>query len=139
MKVRSVMHKGLTSAPPSSSVERLARQMRREDVGAIAIKENGRLVGIVTDRDIACRAAAKGDRLDRMTARDVMTKKVVCCAADDDIKDAIRTMETRKIRRLPVLDRQKNLVGMLSLGDISHKVKRALAGELLHAVSAHHR
>jgi CBS-domain-containing membrane protein len=74
----------------------------------------------------------------KMTARDVMTKDVVSCSADDDIDAAIEVMEAKQIRRLPVMDSHKTMIGMLSLGDISHKVRKGLAGEVLRAVSGHH-
>ncbi len=67
-----------------------------------------------------------------------MTKNVVCCSPDDDVQVAIETMETKKIRRLPVTDSHKTMIGMLSLGDISHKVGKELSGEVLRAVSGHH-
>jgi CBS domain-containing protein len=73
-----------------------------------------------------------------MTAKDVMTEDVVCCSPDDDIQIAIETMEAKQIRRLPVTDSHKTMIGMLSLGDISHKVSKELSGEMLRAVSGHH-
>jgi CBS domain-containing protein len=113
--------------------------MRDADVGALPVKADGRLVGIVTDCDIACRALANGKDPGRMTAKDVMTSKVVCCAPDDDISQAIKTMETKRIHRLPFTDSNENIIGMLSLRDVSHKVGKELSGEVLRAVSAHHR
>jgi CBS domain-containing protein len=113
--------------------------MRKYDIGALTVQAKGKLVGIVTDRDITCRALANSGRLGTMTAKDVMTKKVVACSPEDDIARAIKMMEKKKIRRLPVLDRNKGVVGMLSLGDVSHKVSKQLSGEVLRAVSAHHR
>ena len=96
------------------------------------------MVGIVTDRDITCRALADSGNPAKMTAKDVMTKDVVCCSPDDDIQVAIETMEAKQIRRLPVTDSHKIMIGMLSLGDISHKVSKDLSGEMLRAVSGHH-
>jgi CBS domain-containing protein len=112
--------------------------MRDGDVGAIAVKADGKLVGIVTDRDITCRALATGRNVAKMKAKDVMTKRVVSCSPTDDIKTAIRMMEAKKIRRLPVMDSDKALVGMLSLGDISRKATRQMSGAVLRAVSGHH-
>ena len=73
-----------------------------------------------------------------MVAKDVITKKVVCCSPDDDLQAAVKLMESKQIRRLPVMDSQKTIVGMLSLGDISHKVNKDFSGEVLRAVSGHH-
>ena len=138
MKVRDVMHRGATFVAAETKVDVIARQMRDADVGALPVKSDGHLVGIVTDRDITCRALADGGNPRTMTANDVMTTRVVCCAPDDDLAQAIKIMENRRIRRLPVIDADQELVGMVSLGDISHKVGAGLSGEVLRAVSAHH-
>jgi CBS domain-containing protein len=138
MKVKDIMHKGTTCVEPGASVREIAKRMRDSDVGAIPVEADGRLVGIVTDRDITCRAFAGSGDLTTMTAKDVMTKDVLCCSPDDDIKVAIETMEAKQIRRLPVTDSHKTLIGMLSLGDISHMVSKELSGEVLRAVSQHH-
>jgi CBS domain-containing protein len=138
MKVKDAMHKGVTSVEPNTPVWEVAKQMRDSDVGAIPVKLNDHLVGIVTDRDIACRALAESGDVRKMTAQDIMTKHVVCCSPDDDIRVAIKAMEDKKVRRLPVTDSHKAILGMLSLGDISHKVGKDKSGEVLSAVSGHH-
>ncbi|NGO56177.1 CBS domain-containing protein [Allomesorhizobium camelthorni] len=138
MKVEDVMHKGTIYVEPATPVGEIARLMRDDDIGAIPVKVNKQLVGIVTDRDITCRALADSGNVATKTAKDVMTKDVVCCSADDDVEAAIEVMEAKQIRRLAVTDGHKTLVGMLSLGDISHKVSKNLSGEALRAVSAHH-
>ncbi|MEX0644293.1 MAG: CBS domain-containing protein [Parvularculaceae bacterium] len=138
MKVRQVMHKGVHAREPSTPVSQIAKLMKSDDIGAVPIVANGKLVGIVTDRDIAVRAVAEGRDLAKATARDVMTSGLVCCGEDDEIDEAVRQMEKRKIRRLPVTNAQEQLVGMLSLGDISHAVGQSISGELVKAVSAHH-
>jgi CBS domain-containing protein len=138
MKVKEVMHRGATCVEPNTSIKEIAKRMRDADVGAIPVRANGQLVGIVTDRDLACRALADSDVVTTMTAQDVMTRDVVCCSADDDVEIAIDVMEAKQVRRLPVTDSHKNMVGMLSLGDISHKVSKDLSAEVLRAVSGHH-
>lgn len=138
MKVKDLMHRGATCVQPSTPVRVIAKRMRDGDVGAIAVKADGQLVGIVTDRDITCRALANGRDVAKLKAKDVMTKRVVSCSLNDDVKTAIGIMEARKIRRLPVMDSHEALVGMLSLGDISRKATRQMAGEVLRAVSGHH-
>ncbi|WP_371824242.1 CBS domain-containing protein [Methylosinus sp. KRF6] len=132
------MHRGATCVAPNASVREIATRMRDGDVGAIPVKSDGRLIGIVTDRDIACRGLADSGDIDRMTAQDVMTENVVCCSPDEDVEAAIQLMEEKQIRRLPVIDAQKKMMGMLSLGDISHQVGSNLSGEVLRAVSDHH-
>lgn len=138
MKVKEVMHQGATCVEPGTTVKEIAKRMRDSDVGAIPVKANGQLVGIVTDRDITCRALADSGDVAKMTAADVMTKDVVCCSPDDDIKVAIEVMEAKQIRRLPVTNSHKTMIGMLSLGDVSHKVSKEVSGEVLRAVSGHH-
>jgi len=138
MKVKEAMHKGTTCVEPKTSLIDIAKHMRDDDVGAIPVRADGRLVGIVTDRDITCRAVAHDGNLGKVMAQDVMTKGVVCCSPEDDLAVAIKLMEKKKIRRLPVTDAQNAMVGMLSLGDISHKASNDLSGEMLRAVSAHH-
>jgi CBS domain-containing protein len=139
MKVKDAMHKGVTCLESTAPIGEIARYMRDADIGAIPIKERGgQVVGMVTDRDITCRAVANGGDVTKMTAKDVMTKNVVCCSPEDDLQTAIKLMESKQIRRLPVMDSQRKMISILSLGDISHKVSRDLSGEVLRAVSGHH-
>jgi CBS domain-containing protein len=139
MKVKDVMHKGATCIEPSTLVTVIAKQMRDTDVGAVPVRADGQLVGIVTDRDITCRAVADGGDINKLTAKDVMRKDVTYCSPEDDVTVAIKAMEAKKIRRMPVTDSHRTMIGMLSLGDISHKVSKELSGEVLRAVSGHHR
>jgi CBS domain-containing protein len=139
MKVKEIMHKGVNCVELDTPIKEIAKRMRDEDIGAVAVKANGHLVGMVTDRDITCRAFGHGGNLDKLTAESVMTKDVVSCSSEDEVDAAIEIMEIKKIRRLPVMDGGRTMIGMLSLGDISHKVNKELSGEVLRAVSAHHR
>ena len=138
MKVREAMHKGAEWVEPGTSVTTLAQKMRDHDIGAIPVGENDRLVGMVTDRDIVLRGLAEGKDSASLTARDVMTKGIVFCRDAEDVEDAVRIMEQKKIRRLPVLDENKRMVGILSLGDVSHVTSQDITGELTAAVSDHH-
>jgi CBS domain-containing protein len=138
MKVKDAMHKGTNCVEPSTAVWEIAKQMRDNDIGAMPVWADGKLVGMVTDRDITCRAMADGIDRGNLTARDVMTMNVVSCSPEDDIAVAVQAMEKKKVRRLPVTDSQRGMVGMLSLGDVSHKLNNELSGEVLRAVSAHH-
>jgi CBS domain-containing protein len=139
MKVKSAMHKGAEWVAPETPISEVAKKMKKLDVGSIPVGENDKLVGMVTDRDITCRAVANGRDISKMTARDVMTKGIVYCRDAEDLDDALRIMETKKIRRLPVINEKKRMVGMLSFGDISHAVSHELSGELVEACSAHHK
>lgn len=138
MKVRDAMHGKVEWAQPTETVQSLAKRMRDLDIGSIPVGENDRLIGMVTDRDIALRAVADGRDPALLTAREVMSEGIVYCRDDEDLEDAVRIMEQKQIRRLPVIDGKKRMVGILSLGDISHCASRQLTGEVAAAVSAHH-
>mgnify|MGYP003455103485 CR=1 FL=1 len=138
MQVKDMMHKGVTCLSPDTAVRAVAMKMKELDVGAIPIAKNGQLAGMITDRDIAIRCVANGKDLSKVTAKDMMTPDVVCCRDTQDVQDAVRIMESKKIRRLPVLDEAKHMVGMVSLGDISHALSQDTTGEVTKAVSAHH-
>jgi CBS domain-containing protein len=139
MKVKDAMHKGVDWVSPDTPVTALANLMREHDIGAIPIGENDRLIGMVTDRDIVCKGVANESLdLGRATARDVMTEGIHCCREDDDLAKAIRHMEGLKVRRLPVINKSKRLVGILSLGDVSHSAPGDLLSECVKSVSAHH-
>jgi CBS domain-containing protein len=139
MKVKDAMHKGVKWVSPDTLVTEVAKLMREDDVGAIPIGEDDRLIGMVTDRDIVCKGLAQ-DSFDigRTTARDVMTSDIHCCREHDDLAKAVKHMETLKVRRLPVINNGKRMVGILSLGDVSHSAPSELLSEYVKTVSAHH-
>ncbi len=138
-KVQVAMHKGVEWAGPDTPVIELAKLMRKHDIGAIPIGENDQLIGMVTDRDIVCKGLAE-DNFDarRATARDVMTQGIHCCREDDNLAKAIRHMEELRVRRLPVINKNKRMVGILSLGDVSYSASDDLLAECVKSVSAHH-
>src|SRR5215468_2578916 len=103
MKVKDVMHQGAEWIAPQTPLADVARKMRDLDVGAMPVGENDRLIGMVTDRDIACRGVADGKAIAQLTARDVMSKGVIYCRDDEELEDAMRIMEQRQVRRLPVI------------------------------------
>jgi CBS domain-containing protein len=138
MKVNEIMHGGVTWVSPSTPFVELAKKMKSEDVGSLPVGENDRLLGMVTDRDIVCRGLAGGKDPSTLTARDVMTSGIIYCRADDDVGKAMDTMTKKKIRRLTVLDANKRMVGMLSLGDVSHKTDPTPCADIVRAVSRHH-
>ncbi|MGA7233472.1 MAG: CBS domain-containing protein [Xanthobacteraceae bacterium] len=139
MKVKDAMHKGVDWVSPDTPVTELAKLMRDHDVGAIPIGENDRLVGMVTDRDIVCKGLAQ-DNFDTRstTARDVMTAEIHCCREDEDLTKAVRHMDELKVRRLPVINKNKRMIGILSLGDVSRSASADLLLECIKSVSAHH-
>ena len=138
MKVKDAMHKNVQWCAPTTTVATLANIMKAEDIGAIPIGENDKLIGMVTDRDIALRGVAKGGNMSKKTAKDVMSEGIIYCRENENIEDAIHLMEDKQVRRLPVINDKHRMVGILSLGDVSHAVDQNLSGELVKAVSAHH-
>jgi CBS domain-containing protein len=138
MKVREMMHKGVEWVSPDTPVTVLAQKMLRHDIGAIPVGENDRLIGMVTDRDITLRGVAAGKDITKLTAIDVMTKGMIWCRDSGEVNDAARIMENKKVRRLPVIDENRRMIGMLSIGDVSHASSWAIVGEVMKAVSGHH-
>jgi CBS domain-containing protein len=119
MRVNEAMTADVQIANPNQSIQDAARTMAAIDAGVLPVGENDRLVGIITDRDIAVRAVAKG--LSPSTkVREVMSEgEVMYCYEDEDLEDVANNMADIKVRRLPVLNRGKRLVGIISLGDIA--------------------
>jgi CBS domain-containing protein len=136
MKVSEVMTRGVECVRPEASLEEAAAKMKSLDVGALPICDNDRLAGMITDRDITVRASAEGESPKVIHVRDIMTPGIVWCFEDDDVQEAGRKMKEHQIRRLPVLNRDKRLVGMVSLGDLAVETRdEQLAGDTLQAVS----
>jgi CBS domain-containing protein len=132
MKVSEVMTKDVQLIEPTQTIREAARLMAEMDAGIMPIREGDRLVGMITDRDIAVRAVAEGKGPDT-PIREVMTEDVKYCYEDDDTEDVARNMADIQVRRLPVLTRDKRLVGIISLGDMavsngSSRVGEAVAG-----------
>jgi CBS domain-containing protein len=139
MKVKDMMHKGVDWVSPNTPVTELAKLMREHDIGCIPIGEDDQLIGMVTDRDIVCKGLASNNfDAGRAMARDVMTKGIHCCREDDDLAKAVHHMETLAVRRLPVINKSKRMVGIISLGDVSHSASGDLLFECVKHVSAHH-
>jgi CBS domain-containing protein len=139
VKVKDVMHMGVEWVTPDSPLLGVAIKMKKADIGAIPVVENDRLVGMVTDRDIVCNGLVQdGFDAGRATARDVMTSGIHCCREDDELDAAVKHMERLRVRRLPVINKDKRMIGMLSLGDIGHSAGSDLISECLRSVSAHH-
>lgn len=118
MQIREVMTSDVDLVDPDTPIREAARLMRDDDLGALPVGENDRLVGMITDRDIAVRGVAEG-RDESATVGDVMSNEIFYCFADDDVEEAASKMATRQVRRLPVLNRDKRLVGIVALADIS--------------------
>ena len=135
-KVQDVMTKGAECVSPSTTLQHAARKMRNMDVGPLPVCDNDRLVGMITDRDITVRAVADGCDTRTATVREVMTPEVLYCFEDQDVQEAARLMQENQVRRLLVLNRDKRLVGIVSLGDLAVETgDEVLAGQTLEEVS----
>lgn len=137
MRVKEIMSKKVTWIGPDTSLQDAAKKMRRLDIGCLPVGKNDKLVGMVTDRDIACRAVAAGRDPAKTTVAKVMSKGITYCFDDQDVTDAAHLMEQQQIYRLPVLNRDKRMVGILSVGDLALHAPHQLTGEVVEGVSRH--
>jgi CBS domain-containing protein len=131
MLVKEVMRVGTEWVDPGATVRDVAVKMRDLGIGSLAVCNGAKPVGIVTDRDIALRCCADAKDPATTTAGEIMTQDLAWCYGDQKIEDAAHLMEERHIRRLPVLDREENMVGFLSVDDIAAKASFELGGEVL--------
>ena len=134
MKVSDAMTRDVQVASPKQSIRDVARIMASIDSGVMPVGENDRLVGVITDRDIAVRAVAAG-KAPTTKVRDVMSQEVLYCYDDQDLDEVARNMGEVKVRRLPVLNREKRLVGILSFGDLARKENPSTAGQVITDIS----
>jgi CBS domain-containing protein len=130
MKIREIMTTNVECVPPDTGIQQLANKMKTLDVGFVPICENDRLAGTVTDRDIVVRCLAEGKDAGTCKASDIMTKEVFWSFADQDVKDVAKRMREKDVRRMLILNRDKRLVGVVSIGDIA-KVEEKETGKTL--------
>jgi len=135
MQVRDVMSTPVDLIDPSTSLSQAAHIMRDDDVGAIPIGENDRLVGMLTDRDIVIRGLAEDKEAKTTQVRDVMSSGVLYCFDDQPVEEAATLMSEQQVRRLAVVNRDKRLVGIVSLGDVWTKGSSDIAADTLHDVA----
>lgn len=136
MKIKDVMTRGVECTRPESNIQDVAKRMAELNVGIIPVCGDGeKLVGMVTDRDITIRAVAAGRDPRSTRATDVMTPEVHYCFEDSDVEDCVDLMKERQVRRIVVLDRNKRLVGIVSLGDLAVETNDKLSGDALEAIS----
>jgi CBS domain-containing protein len=134
MKVSEAMTRDVRIADPEETVQKAAQAMADLDAGVLPVGAKDRLVGMITDRDIAIRGVANG-KGPQAKVRDVMSDDVKYCFEDQEIEEVARNMADIQVRRLPVLNREKRLVGILSLGDIAVSRNSANAAEALRGIS----
>src|SRR5262245_39381618 len=130
MKIREIMTTNVECVSPQMGLVEMAQKMKTLDVGFLGICDGDRLIGTVTDRDIVIRGVASGLNAGASTARDVMTPEVHWCTEDDNVKDVAEKMRDKEVRRMLILNSEKRLVGVVSLGDIS-KVEEKESGKTL--------
>ncbi|HEY8993871.1 MAG TPA: CBS domain-containing protein [Lacunisphaera sp.] len=135
MKIRDIMTSGARCVGPDAPLTAAASIMRELDVGALPVCENERLAGIITDRDIAIRGIAESRDPSITSVRTVMSPEIVYAFEDQNVEEAAHIMELNQIRRLPVLNREKRLVGIVSLGDVAKQAGAGLSGEALREIS----
>jgi CBS domain-containing protein len=139
MEIREIMTRHVDVIPPDASVREAAAKMKELDVGAIPVCDGQKLSGLLTDRDITVRAVAEGRDPSAVRVSEVMSSEIAYCFEDETIEQAAKLMESKQIRRLPILDRNKQLAGIISLGDISVRTEASrqkdLAADALQEIS----
>ena len=136
MKVDAAMTREVRLVKPDQTIREAAQLMAEIDAGAIPVTENDRLVGMITDRDIAVRAVAQGKSPDTRI-RDVMSTGILYCFDDQELDEVARNMGKNQVRRLPVINKDKRLVGILALGDLASNEDAKAVGRTVSQVSEH--
>ena len=136
MELRDIMTRNVEVVNGNASLKEAATKMKKLDVGLIPVCDGDRLKGLLTDRDITIRATANGRDPSKTKVNEVMSTDIAYCLEDQAVDEAIILMEARQIRRLPILNQDKQLVGIVSLADIAvHVGDRDLTGETLEEIS----
>jgi CBS domain-containing protein len=134
MKIGEAMSRDVRIASPDQTICEAAAIMNEIDAGALPVGENDRLIGMITDRDIAVRAVAQ-NRPPSAKVRDVMSQEVLYCFEDEELEQVAKNMSKAKVRRLPVVSREKRLVGIVSLGDLALAEEAATTGQAVAGIS----
>jgi len=134
MKISELMTRDVETIQPDQTAQEAAKFMLRADAGSIPVTEGERLIGMITDRDIAVRGVAEGRGPDT-PVRELMTDGIVCASIDEDVEAVAQKMSDAQVRRLPVIDEQQKLCGIVSLGDLARETETEAAHEALEGVS----
>ena len=134
-KVREVMTDRPRCVTLETPISEVAQLMESEDIGSLPILEGDQLAGMITDRDIVIRAVAKGKDPRGMPVREVASRELVTVYADDDLANALKKMASEQVRRLPVVDEDNRLVGVLAQADVALEAKEKTVGELVEEIS----
>ena len=138
MKCKEVMTADPVCCDPDDSAAQIAKLMKTEDVGSLPIcedRQSKKLIGIVTDRDLAMNVVAEGKDSNSVKARDVMTREPVTCRADDDIQRAFEAMERHQVRRIPVVDQENCLIGIIAQADVANRCEAKKTAEVVQEIS----
>ncbi|HEX5688207.1 MAG TPA: CBS domain-containing protein [Ideonella sp.] len=135
MRVREAMTSDVLLVDPGQTIREAARLMAEHDIGALPVGQGDRLVGMITDRDMAVRALAQGQGPDTKVS-EVMSREVLYCFDDDDLNSVANNMSDIRVRRLPVVDRDKRLVGIVSIGDVAAREGARQVGKAIAGISA---
>lgn len=131
MLINEIMSTDVETVTPDTGIHEVAKKMYQRDCGSVIVVKGGRLVGMITDRDLAIRCIAHGHDPISTTAEKVMSPEILHCFETDEVDHITKFMGKNKIRRMPVLNAQKNLVGIVSLGDMASHSNHMLCGEVL--------
>jgi CBS domain-containing protein len=134
-KVREVMTDRPRCVSPDTPVSEAARLMESEDVGSLPVLDGDQLAGVITDRDIVIRAVAKEKDPKGMPVREVATREVVTIGADEDLSEALKLMASHQVRRIPVVDDDNRLVGVIAQADVALEAKEKTVGEVVEEIS----
>lgn len=135
MLIKDKMTSSVEVISPELPVKEAAQKMKDLNIGVLPVIENERLIGIVTDRDITIRSTSEGKDPNNTRIRDIMTREIEYCFEDDNVNSVAKKMEKKQIRRLPVLNHDEKVVGIISLGDFAIRGNKKLACEILENVS----
>lgn len=135
MKIKEIMTRDVKFISPNLTIMEAADIMRQKDIGALPVGEKDTLLGMLTDRDLTVRGIATGSDPKTATVKQFMTPKCLYCFEEDSVEDTAKNMAKNQVRRLPVLNKDKRLVGIIALADISTKASKETAGEALKGIS----
>ncbi|MBY0501471.1 MAG: CBS domain-containing protein [Alphaproteobacteria bacterium] len=139
MQIKKIMTTEVQYIEPSTTLKEAARLMKEKDIGMLLVGENKRLTGVITDRDVTIRAVSKGKDPNTTTVKEAMSPQCLYCFEEETVEDVATNMSKNQIRRLPVLNKSKDLVGIVSLGDLSSRGAEMAAAHALHSITEHTR
>lgn len=137
MLLKEIMKTKVEALPPDATLYEVAKTMKKLDIDTLPIEENGKTIGIITDRDLVVRALAEGWDFKKKFARDLMSKDIVYCYDDQTLDDAAHLFEEKKLYRMPVFNHSGKTVGLFSITDLAQHAPFELTGSVIRAVSQH--